>query len=64
MKPMLTVAMMLLAATAAHADGACRADQIGSLPVSKPTAAGTPAGFLDTVRDHKAWYASHGLKDD
>jgi hypothetical protein len=57
-------AAVLLTATAAHADGACGADTMVTMRVSKLSAAGTPAGFLDAVKDHKAWYASHGLKDD
>ena len=32
--------------------------------VSRLSPDGTPAGFLDAVKDHKAWYASHAMKDD
>ena len=64
MKPILAAAMMLLTATAAQAEGACGADQLVTMRVSKLSASGTPAGFLDAVKDHKAWYASHGMKDD
>jgi len=64
MKFILT-AIALGAATAGHAaGGACGADQTVTMRVSKLSASGTPAGFLDAVKDHKAWYASHGLKDD
>ena len=64
MKPMLAAALMLLAAAPAFAEGACGADQLVTMRVSKLSASGTPAGFLDAVKDHKTWYASHGMKDD
>ncbi len=35
-----------------------------AMRVSVLTATGTPAGFMDAVKDHKAWYASHNFKDD
>lgn len=63
MKLFLT-ATLLGIATAANAAGACGNDQLVAMRVSKLSAAGTPAGFLDAVKDHKAWYASHGLTDD
>ena len=61
---LIYAAAMLLAATGARAGGACGADQMVTLRVSKLSASGTPAGFLDAVKDHKAWYASHGMSDD
>ncbi len=64
MKPILTMILCLGGATVAHAAGPCGADRMVTMRVSKLTAAGTPAGFLDAVKDHKAWYASHGFKDD
>ena len=51
-------------ATGAAASGPCGADQQVTMRVSKLSASGTPAGFLDAVKDHKAWYASHGFNDD
>jgi hypothetical protein len=64
MKLLLTAVMLMLTATAGHAAGACGGDQTVTMRVSKLSASGTPAGFLDAVKDHKAWYASHGMKDD
>ncbi len=60
----LLVGLALGLATAAQAQGPCGADQMVTMRVSKLSAAGTPAGFLDAVKEHKAWYASHGFKDD
>jgi len=64
MKLFLTAIFLALGATSANAAGPCGADQMVTMRVSKLNAAGTPAGFLDAVKDHKAWYASHGYKDD
>ncbi len=64
MKMFLTAALVALLPTVASAAGVCGADQMVTMRVSKLNAAGTPAGFLDAVKDHKAWYASHGFKDD
>ncbi len=64
MKLLLAAVVLTFTATAGHAAGACGGDQMVTMRVSKLTAAGTPAGFLDAVKDHKAWYASHGMKDD
>ncbi len=58
------LALATVTATAAQAAGPCGAGQMVTMRVSKLSAAGTPAGFLDAVKDHKAWYASHGFKDD
>ncbi len=66
MKSYLTAALLASlagAATGALAAGPCGADQMVTMRVSKLNAAGTPAGFLDAVKDHKAWYASHGYSD-
>ena len=65
----LLIGALLLAALgagagAAQAAGPCGADQMVTMRVSKLTAGGTAAGFAEAVRDHKAWYASRGLKDD
>ena len=60
----IIAAAVLLSATAAAAQGPCGADQLVAVRISKLSAGGTPAGFLDAVKDHKAWYASHGFKDD
>ena len=57
-------ATALLTATAAYAAGPCGADNLVTMRVSKLSPSGTPAGFLDAVKDHKAWYAGHGFKDD
>lgn len=35
-----------------------------TMRVSTLSVTGTPAGFLDAVKDHKAWYAGRGFKDD
>ena len=51
-------------ATAAPAADACHGEQLVTMRVSRLTAGGTAAGFMDAVKDHKAWYASHGMKDD
>ncbi len=59
-----TAAALAFATTAAHAAGPCGAEQMVTMRVSKLIAAGTPAGFLDAVKDHKAWYANHAMKDD
>jgi hypothetical protein len=65
MKLLLTAMVLASVTTAANAAGtACGADAMVTMRVSKLGAAGTPAGFLDAVKDHKAWYASHGFKDD
>ncbi len=64
MKMILAAAALLFAATGAAAQGPCGADAMVAMRVSKLSASGTPAGFLDAVKDHKAWYASHGFKDD
>lgn len=32
--------------------------------MSKLSAGGKPAGFLDAVKDHKAWYVGHAMKGD
>ena len=64
MKLIYAVAAAMFAATGASAEGVCGADTMVTMRVSKLIAAGTPAGFLDAVKDHKAWYASHGMKDD
>ena len=68
MKPLFAAAALALAswglATGAAAAGPCGADTAVTMRVSKLSASGTPAGFLDAVKDHKAWYASHGFKDD
>jgi len=61
---LILAAAALTIATAANATGPCGGDQMVTMRVSKLNAAGTPAGFLDAVKDHKAWYASHGMKDD
>ena len=42
----------------------CGTDQMMTMRVSRLSAGGTPAGFLDAVKDHKAWYVSHAMKDD
>ena len=57
-------AVLLAVAAPAFAAGPCGADQMVTMRVSVLGAKGTPAGFMDAVKDHKAWYASHGLKDD
>lgn len=66
MTPILTAAVLVVAvaASAVHAEGACGADAMVTMRVSRLSATGTPAGFLDAVKDHKAWYASHGMTDD
>ena len=64
MKLKFAAAAAFCIATAGHAAGACGADAMVTMRVSKLSASGTPAGFLDAVKDHKAWYASHGMKDD
>ncbi len=64
MKLLLVAAAAFAVTSAAHAAGACGTDQMVTMRVSKLSASGTPAGFLDAVKDHKAWYASHGMKDD
>ncbi len=61
---LVLAAIALVAATAANAAGPCGADTLVTMRVSKLNAAGTPAGFHDAVKDHKAWYASHGFQDD
>lgn len=61
---LLLAAALALTTTGVHAAGTCGSDQMVTMRVSKLTAAGTPAGFLDAVKDHKAWYASHGMRDD
>ncbi|MBV8972201.1 MAG: hypothetical protein JO290_07905 [Sphingomonadaceae bacterium] len=61
---MLLAVVLAAGATAAQAQGPCGDDRLMTIRVSKLTAAGTPAGFLDAVKDHKAWYAAHGFKDD
>lgn len=53
-----------IATGAAAASGPCGTDQMVSMRVSVLTPQGTPAGFLDAVKDHKAWFASHGFKAD
>ena len=57
-------AALALATAAADAAGTCGADQMVTMRVSKLSASGTSVGFLDAVKDHKAWYASHGMKED
>ena len=65
MKLLLTLtALASLGAPAFAAGTACGADQMVTMRVSKLSASGTPAGFLDAVKDHKAWYGAHGFKDD
>ena len=64
MKLRLTAIALALAAPSFAAGSACGADQMVTMRVSKLGAAGTPTGFLDAVKDHKAWYASHGMQDD
>ena len=54
MKLLLAAVVLTFTATAGHAAGACGGDQMVTMRVSKLTAAGTPAGFLDAVKDHKA----------
>lgn len=61
---LILAAALLLTASGAFAAGACGADQMVSMRVSKLSASGTPAGFLDAVKEHKAWYASHGMTGD
>ncbi len=60
----VALAVATAAPFAAYAAGACGADALVTMRVSKLSATGTPAGFLDAVKDHKAWYASHGMADD
>ena len=60
----LLAAAMLAAAAPALAAGPCGADAMVTMRVSVLTPKGTPAGFMDAVRDHKAWYAGHGFRDD
>ena len=66
MKLLPAAAALILVAgpSSAAAAGACGDDTMVTMRVSKLSAGGTPAGFLDAVKDHKAWYAGHGMKDD
>ncbi|UAJ10334.1 hypothetical protein [Polymorphobacter megasporae] len=66
MKLFLTTMVLAagMIASAANAAGPCGADTLVAMRTSVLTATGTPAGFLDAVKDHKAWYASHGFKND
>lgn len=65
MKLLLAAALLAFTASGSRtAAGPCGADQQVTMHVSKLSASGTPAGFLDAVKDHKAWYASHGFKND
>jgi hypothetical protein len=52
-----------MGAAAASAQTACAGDLVG-MRVSTLKAGGSMAGFAEAFRDHKAWYASHGLKAD
>jgi len=65
MKLLLSLALLVTGSgAAAAAPSLCGTDQLVAMRVSRLVPGGSIAGFEEAVRDHKAWYVSHGLKDD